>query len=527
MSPKSPERVSSSSHANSALKKKKRKSGGGPQHLDDDGQHDGGGGGDDDMIKIRFEENSEPIVCSFPRGLPAGLQQQQEGGSGSQQRQQPAPPKFMWRRLNREEWGRTVVGTDGSCLYSAEASEAEQADLQSRICVGVFDRTTRTLTVHRAASNGIVFAMQQSVPTYDQQATVGTGPGGGGAGPAGRMSSADNKRALFEDFGSSKKRKALKSQEANRVNIDTVVGSGSAMVGSFMQGEAMSESNRQAVQDQQKKQDEDEGGEEGGRPSLASAADEAAKKEFRRKFLPPFHEDAEEPHLVYDAKEIAGTSAWEQVGRVVRVCMRKEANSVADAIMEGPQGSGDGGDNPRPNFRGNEWIGSVKELIYRVSVGNGPTVVDQLKCAVLLNHFSNLYLILHKRRHIPRPSPERRSFFGTPLEVGERFLQEFTVEMVGENGNVGHVMQKVNSDRCCLTILILYIIAEGGKSMKAGNVRGIADDLKIGATNAGNLLREAGFTVQNKSSNSTMAVVLKTPLKFPSGLRKRARSTAR
>jgi hypothetical protein len=61
-----------------------------------------------------------------------------------------------------------------------------------------------------------------------------------------KLTAMQRRKALFEDFGSQKKRKVMKSQEANRVNVESVIGAGSLMMGALKAG-AMSESNRAAM----------------------------------------------------------------------------------------------------------------------------------------------------------------------------------------------------------------------------------------------------------------------------------------
>jgi hypothetical protein len=94
-----------------------------------------------------------------------------------------------------------------------------------------------TLTVTMAAEKGTIFSSEQSIPTYTPVATTE------------RSTAAQRRKALFQDFGSTKKQKILKSQEANRVTVDSVIGAGSLMAGAFTAQTKMSESNRKALED--------------------------------------------------------------------------------------------------------------------------------------------------------------------------------------------------------------------------------------------------------------------------------------
>jgi A49-like RNA polymerase I associated factor len=65
-------------------------------------------------------------------------------------------------------------------------------------------------------------ALQQSVPRYAPPER------GQVEDRAGLETAAAQRQALYQDFGSAKKRRVLKSQEANRVDMYTVVGSTSS-----------------------------------------------------------------------------------------------------------------------------------------------------------------------------------------------------------------------------------------------------------------------------------------------------------
>ena len=87
----------------------------------------------------------------------------------------------------------------------------------------MYDKKRGVVTIHEAASKGTVFALRQSVPSYNAN-------GGGHAETKPGDTSALDRSQVFEDFGSSKKRKVLKSQAANQVDIDNVVGAGDRTV---------------------------------------------------------------------------------------------------------------------------------------------------------------------------------------------------------------------------------------------------------------------------------------------------------
>ena len=178
------------------------------------------------------DPSSDPIVVSFPGGLPQGLSENSSSEAAH-------VPQFVWRRLRENNSrGRLLVGKDATCIYEAQNQGRGNDGRRTKLCVGIFDKSKHTLTVHTTAERGTVFTLQQSVKNYVPAETVAT-----------KMTPAQRRKALFEDFGSAKKRKVLKSQDANRVSVESVVGAGSVMAGAFSRQTNMSESNRKALEE--------------------------------------------------------------------------------------------------------------------------------------------------------------------------------------------------------------------------------------------------------------------------------------
>jgi hypothetical protein len=444
------------------------------------------------LVKIRVAATDalvDPLVCSFPGGLPSSLQ----ATNGSTGTSSVRPPKFLWRKSSKKS-GVSLVGKDDACLYESQAPEEKQDKRRTKLCVGVFDKKKGTLTLHQAASNGTVFALQQSVPSYlEQESKIAT------------MTAADTRRALFEDFGSAKKRKVLRSQEANRVDVDAVIGAGNLMVDSFLKGESMSESNRLAVEERRNRAEQ---GEDANIANIQDAVD-TATREWRQSFLPTYDQNAVESHEVYNARDMVGDEAWGQVSRVVEACMNKP--NVAAALLNDVSDEEEHDDRKR-----GEWNKSIEVLIRDVPA-DGPWAKQQLKCAVVLNHFVNLYLKNQRRRFI-RPPPEGKShWFGTPVAVVYSFLDTFATQLTNDDGESGHVMSKANKDKCLVHMLLLWVMAEGGKTMKSMNIKSIADDLQTDVKDASHLLRLAGCTVKasQKTGQTKTSAILLAPLKFP------------
>ena len=65
--------------------------------------------------------------------------------------------------------------------------------------------------------------------------------------PDEKLNAVQRRKALFDDFGSQKKRRVMRSQEANIVNVDSVIGAGAFMMGALTTA-TMSDSNRVAME---------------------------------------------------------------------------------------------------------------------------------------------------------------------------------------------------------------------------------------------------------------------------------------
>jgi hypothetical protein len=177
------------------------------------------------MVTIHVKKpdpSVDPIVVSFPGGLPEGCQ---EGSTAD-------PPKFLWRKAGEasSKRGRSIVGKDDTCLYQGQSTDDDHR--RTKLCVGVLHKGK--LALYPAAERGSVFCLTQSIPSYVEAAA------------SDKLTAMQRRKALFDDFGSQKKRKVMKSQEANMVNVESVIGAGSLMMGALKAG-AMSESNRTAM----------------------------------------------------------------------------------------------------------------------------------------------------------------------------------------------------------------------------------------------------------------------------------------
>lgn len=213
-----------------------------------------------------------------------------------------------------------------------------------------------------------------------------------------------------------------------------------------------------------------------------------AYAEARLAFLPTFDADAKEPYLVYSARDIAGDDAWGRISRLSDACLHQGPSKFVTALTE----------------RGT-WHDCVVHILQSIPL-DSPQAKNQVKAAILLNHMLTFQL---------QPNPWKkgdvktiaRSLDMTP-EVCQRCLDLFCT-VTGSGRDARYATSKPNKDKCRVHSLILFVMAQGGRTMKVGSIRPIVDLLKMDMAEASNLLREAGFIVKGTST------ALHVPLTFP------------
>merc|ERR1712070_770482 len=124
-------------------------------------------------------------------------------------------------------------------------------------------------------------------------------------------------------MGSQKKQKALKSQAANRVDINHVIGAGekSAVVHQILKGVGMSESNKLAIEEIKNSNNNQNDADAEQERKEKKSANEIAVEKARKTILPEYDEEAAQPSKVYSAKKIAGDRAWSRIHRKVTACL--------------------------------------------------------------------------------------------------------------------------------------------------------------------------------------------------------------
>jgi len=464
-----------------------------------------GGGVAADEIKVvvqappkdSIRKYPPPVLCSFPGGLPSTLHSELD-------EELDETMNFQWR-VDASSQQKILFGKDSACSYTAaqvkeHGSTKKAPSSGTRVCVGIYDKETKTVTLHEVSGNGHVYPMMQTVTSYR------------GADTNSSMSLAERRKALFEDFGSAKKRKTIRSQEANRVDVDSVVGAGKLVVDSVLKGESMSESNKRAIED---RKDNGEGHNKNG----ISKAVEEATLAWRKDFLPTFNLKATVPGEVYSAEEIVGgAKVWQDLSSHVSKCLEKE--NVASAIIDGGRWAEEmSSKTPKEERKArsarSSWSPSLIALVEKIANRSSKNTRKQLVCAVALHYMSRLYMTLSKRKTIPAPRPPK--YFGVPLTFGEAWVARFASEVLNPDGSIdNYTMAKASKEKCCLNLLLLLLFADGGDSVSCADIIPFTLDLKMDTRETSHLLRSAGCTVKSSSGkNTAMSAKLTVPLTFP------------
>jgi len=488
---------------------------------------------DEVNVKIKVSKSDpakDPLVISFPNGLPRSLRHRSNKNPTTTTKNNhddedaasfssddsvagnsrlAAAPRFEWDKEIRKNKKR-VTGRDDKCSYSGTLDRPNLC----KVYVAVYDKQTKTLVAHRSAEKGSVAAVYQRVNNYNEKlgrvvdedaedVSALVDAANKKKDEMQGLSYGEKKNVLFQAFGSSKKKKMLNSLSANKVQIDSVVGAGVAMLTAVTTQTDMSETNKTAM-------------EQIARTAVAgtatndgeSAAVRNALTEARRNFLPPFDHTTTKPHEIYDMSLIAGRAGWDQINRTIDACVLTSA---------GPRKRGEWIDKLTSRGHWNE------EVIMLLNANAAdPTVrgnKTRVKTIVLLRHVLAIHALC--KGLLVKWTAERLSRAAcAPVEVTARFLELFTVpDPKGRKGS--YLVNKHLKDKRNVYILVMYLAAHG-MEMKVGSINNfVRSCLLMEVKDAMRLYREAGCTCQ-KDAQGNVSVVLNAPLTFPS-LTKRKR----
>jgi len=114
-----------------------------------------------------------------------------------------------------------------------------------------------------------------------------------------------------------------------------------------------------------------------------------------------------------------------------------------------------------------------------------------------------------------KPPPFHSSLRSSP-PLPRRLLSQFA-QRNEENG--GYLFTKQLKDKLVVHMLILFMVACGGKEVKCATFGTLLRNLKMETKVAGDFLRMAGVNVK-KASDGGVAAELKVPLTFHSGVKR-------
>lgn len=447
------------------------------------------------QLRVQVAESSpttDPIVISFPAGLPGSMtpsssstgaersirfddeDEDEDENGNSNSNSSSKPPVFTWTRARTvSSKGKIIHGSDDTCTYISSNDGRGHDGRLTKFYVGVYHKPTSTLKLITSTEKGTVFSMDQSVTNYHDSKSLDFR----------NMSYRERRKLVFESFGSTRKKKTLKSQAANVVEMKSVVGAGKGMMHALekqMNNNLMSESNKKVMTELKQKKN-------------VMTAVERAYAEARRSFLPPFDESAKTAFRVYDSEEVAGEEAWSQLSGIVTACLHK-GDEWKEAIQ-----------------RKWPWPKATKDLLDLIMDTKKKGAKYQIKTIVLVNYL----LKFHNRASktfISGSQEELAKYLGLPREVSNRFLALFCTP-TNSRGKAGYAVSKTLKDRRVVYTLIMYLLAHG-KEMKVGSIQSLCEDLRIEVKDAINLYRQAGC-ICAKNKAGMVSVKLTVPLEFP------------
>jgi hypothetical protein len=191
------------------------------------------------------DSTKNPVVVSFPAGLPSSI----ANNSNDEDHDSRSPPVFTWTKARQaSSKGRILHGSDDACTYSAMNAGRGSDGRLTKLYVAIYHKPTNTVKFIPSSENGTVFAINQKVTSYHDSKSLDFR----------NLTMSERRKMVFESFGSSKKKKVLRSQAANVVEMKSVVGAGDGMMkalGSQIETGIVSESNKNVMEEVKKGSD--------------------------------------------------------------------------------------------------------------------------------------------------------------------------------------------------------------------------------------------------------------------------------
>jgi len=279
-------------------------------------------------------------------------------------------------------------------------------------------------------------------------------------------SSARERRALlFEDFGASKKKRALAASAANLVSSEQAIGADA--LSSWM----------------------DKGPQSGDQPEMDDT--DAALVEGRRGLLPNFNLKAESANECFDVRGIVGESE--------RSALARQYDSLKSS---------------------SDWLDSEPVSLWTPFVlsrlGQVNKEREDMVDLFLLRHLMAIYV--RRSKFFRGPLKDDAKALEMPTEVLKSLLDKFAVSSDPKgDGNLAWRMTKKLQDKLVFHLLTLALKVSSFR-LHTSELMG---DLKMSSSELANYFRLSGCRVSPDKERGGHTVVLTTPLTFPGRRHKR------
>lgn len=304
---------------------------------------------------------------------------------------------------------------------------------------------------------------------------------------------ADRKRELVESFGSRKKKRKMRSDAANRVDITAHNSVGAV-------AEALQTSTRGAA---------DAALAAAAEAEATGAAGDAGLERIRQVMLPPRDPAAGEPSGSYPVHGLVPRDEWDDTDYKPFVRMAKKPSLIA---REGAD---------LPGFVRNrlQWLGGPGSR--DPETGDARDTRPAARCLAHLTYLVRFYAVHLKaargKAGAAVPLAEDLSAVGCPEHVSDRLVAWFAERQVGGRYKLSPLLQ--NKLRCYICVLALHA---SDFAIDYAAVTEMARDLGITVSSCISFFREVGAKAHGKGKERV--VRLAAPLVLPA-LRKRARAS--
>lgn len=465
-----------------------------------------------------------PNLTTFPSGLPSDT----DAVSFQNYTLNENKSKSKNKSSGKASKGKLLLGKDETCSYIAERATSKTNTALNKVAIAIYNPETKKLKIYPTTN---AYRLSQRVNGYRSAMSGGSTTLAAAADPNNNDNNNYNERraALFDAFGSTKKKRVLKSMAANVIGVDTMSEANDLMESIDAHTNTAAAGTLQSTSDNNEQQQDDSayasnnnmnkmtrlsssslsGGTTLTTPlkTVADAFDEA-----RQTFLPPFDANATNPYYVYSGKTMAGEEAWSQISRVVSACLHQD--NPIDALTS----------------RGKwptvccDMLSTMMSMSTMASPGTKDA--DRIKCVVLMRHMLDFYkIMLDKRDFVHGTQEELTQILHLPAPVCTHLLTTYTAPAYKMNKSGHHISDRLK-DKLLLSLLIVYVLGYG-RGMKVSDIGPLCAESKLDVVKGCKLLREAGFVCKKKvgatANGAFYSASLSVPLKFPAPIRARGK----